>query len=147
MFIRIETSSGVPITRQITDQNRAQCVGGGLAPGERLPSVRELARELAVNQNTIVRVYERLTHEGFLESRHGDGTYVAARLPRRAAEGPQRLVVEQIGLAVDAAVDLGMAREQVHDLTDVAFDERERRPGGRRKGVRTWGTPPSRSKE
>ena len=77
MFIRIESTSGVPITRQITDQIRAQCATGALAPGEKLPSVRALARQLAVNQNTILRVYERLTMAGLLEIRRGDGTYVA----------------------------------------------------------------------
>ena len=70
MFIRIEAASGVPITRQIAGQIRAQCAVGSLAPGERLPSVRALARELAVNQNTVLRVYERLTMEGLLEEAH-----------------------------------------------------------------------------
>ena len=65
MQIRVETSSGMPITRQIAAQIRAQCASGSLKPGERLPSVRALAAELAVNQNTILRVYERLTAEGF----------------------------------------------------------------------------------
>src|SRR2546423_12012692 len=82
MFIRIETTSGIPITRQIGDQIRAHCAGGTLVAGDRLPSVRQLAKELLVNQNTILRVYERLTSEGLLERRHGDGTYVAEVLPR-----------------------------------------------------------------
>ena len=70
MFIRIDPSSGMPITRQIAEQIRTQCASGAVAPGDRLPSVRQLAQELAVNQNTILRVYERLTVEGLLERRH-----------------------------------------------------------------------------
>src|ERR1041385_5181169 len=81
MFVKIESSTGVPITRQIADQIRAACASGTLKPGERLPSVRELARQLTVNQNTVLRVYERLAAEGLLERRHGDGTYVADDLP------------------------------------------------------------------
>src|ERR1700744_987354 len=77
MLIRIEASSGIPITRQIVDQVRARCASGALHPGDRLPSVRELARQLAVNQNTILRAYERLTAEGVLELRHGEGTFVS----------------------------------------------------------------------
>ncbi len=77
MLIRIEPSSGIPITRQIVDQIRARCASGYLHAGDRLPSVRELARDLAVNQNTILRAYERLTAEGVLELRHGEGTFVA----------------------------------------------------------------------
>ena len=60
MFIRVEPSSGVPVTGQIADQVRTHCASGTLRPGDRLPSVRELARQLAVNPNTVLRVYERL---------------------------------------------------------------------------------------
>ena len=60
MFLRIEKGSAVPISRQIAEQIATLCASGSLTAGERLPSVRELARELAVNQNTILRVYERL---------------------------------------------------------------------------------------
>ena len=88
MRIRVETSSGMPITRQIAAQIRAQCASRALKPGDRLPSVRALAAELAVNQNTILRVYERLTAEGLLERRHGDGTFVADRVPDRPDAGP-----------------------------------------------------------
>src|SRR3990170_7167621 len=77
MFLRIEKGSSVPISRQIADQIATLCASGGVRPGDRLPSVRELARELAVNQNTILRVYERLCGEGLLEMRHGQGTFVA----------------------------------------------------------------------
>ncbi len=76
MYIRIERGSSSPISRQIAEQIRTQCLAGVLKPGQCLPSVRQLARDLAVNVNTIVRVYERLTHEGLLEMRHGEGTYV-----------------------------------------------------------------------
>jgi GntR family transcriptional regulator len=81
MQLRIEPSSGIPITRQIADQIRAQCACGALRPGDQLPSVREMARELAINQNTILRVYERLTADGLLERRHGAGTYVSQDAP------------------------------------------------------------------
>jgi GntR family transcriptional regulator len=64
MFLRIEKGSAVPISRQIAEQIATLCASGSLQPGDRLPSVRELARELAVNQNTILRVYERLVGEG-----------------------------------------------------------------------------------
>src|SRR5271169_6793154 len=77
MLIRIEASSGIPITRQIVDQIRTQCASGLLVAGDRLPSVRELARQITVNQNTVLRAYERLTAEGVLELRHGEGTFVA----------------------------------------------------------------------
>ena len=76
MFIRVERGSSVPLSKQIDGQIRAQCLSGVLQPGDCLPSVRQLAKELAVNVNTVFRVYERLEAEGFIEMRQGDGTYV-----------------------------------------------------------------------
>lgn len=76
MFIRIEKGGSTPISRQIAEQVRAQCLAGRLRPGDCLPSVRQLARELVVNVNTVVRVYERLAAEGLVEMRHGEGTFV-----------------------------------------------------------------------
>lgn len=76
MYIRIEKGSSVPISRQIADQIRAQCLAGLAQPGSCLPSVRQLAKELVVNVNTVVRVYERLAAEGLVEMKHGDGTFV-----------------------------------------------------------------------
>ena len=79
MFIRVERGSSLPLSKQIDEQIRAQCLSGVLEPGTCLPSVRQLAKELAVNVNTVVRVYERLDAEGFVEMRQGDGTYVLDR--------------------------------------------------------------------
>ena len=88
MFLRIEKGSSAPISRQIAHQIASLCAAGSLKPGERLPSVRELARDLGVNQNTILRVYERLSRDGLLEMRQGQGTFVASarrRTPRRGS--------------------------------------------------------------
>jgi GntR family transcriptional regulator len=81
MIIRIERGSSVPISRQIAEQVRAQCLSGTLKPGDCLPSVRQLARQLAVNVNTVFRVYERLAADRLIEMRHGDGTYVLPQAP------------------------------------------------------------------
>jgi GntR family transcriptional regulator len=122
VFVRIEASSGVPIWRQIADQIRAQCATKTLKPGDRLPSVRVLARELAVNQNTILRVYERLTMEGILDMRHGDGTYVAQRVPSDQLETRQLdLLREQVGRLVYKAVTLNVPAKEVHKIVDETF--------------------------
>ena len=95
MYVRIERGVSTPISRQIAEQIRAQCLAGLLQPGRCLPSVRQLARELVVNVNTVVRVYERLAAEGLVEMRHGEGTFV---VPPSAA--------------TDLAADLKQQREQ-----------------------------------
>jgi GntR family transcriptional regulator len=124
VFIRIETSSGIPITRQIMDQIRAQCASGALSPHDRMPSVRELARDLAVNQNTILRVYERLTVEGLLERRHGDGTYVAGRLPARRLEQQRGCLEGEIGRLVDRAAVLQVKPDELCRMVREAYAAR-----------------------
>jgi GntR family transcriptional regulator len=119
--LRIESSSGVPITRQIADQIRAQCAGGEVRPGERLPSVRELARELAVNQNTILRVYEKLTTEGLLERRHGAGTYVSHDLPGGQLRAQRQMLREDLRRLVRRARMLDVDSADLHDLLDRAY--------------------------
>jgi GntR family transcriptional regulator len=92
MFIRVERGSSIPISRQIGEQIRAQCLAGILKPGDPLPAVRRLAQQLAVNVNTVLRVYERLSAEKLIEMRHGDGTYV---LPHRARAEAARQLADQ----------------------------------------------------
>jgi GntR family transcriptional regulator len=125
MVFRIESSSGVPITRQIADQIRAQCASGTLGRGDRLPSVRELARELAVNQNTILRVYEKLTAEGLLERRHGAGTYVSAAPPVGQLKAQHQILREELGRLVRRARLLGIEGADLHALLDAALAEPE----------------------
>src|ERR1700685_2741300 len=121
MFIRIETSSGVPIMRQIADQIRAASVSGAIAPGDRLPSVRQLAKELAVNPNTILHVYERLTAEGLLERRQGDGTFVSTNLPRGRDKAERELLISEIDRLTHRAADLGLTNDEVYELLDDSF--------------------------
>jgi GntR family transcriptional regulator len=122
MQIRVETSSGMPITRQIAAQIRAQCASKALKPGDRLPSVRALAAELSVNQNTILRVYERLTAEGLLERRHGDGTFVADRIPSGQMDTQRQVLHQQIAQAAELAKTLGIDVIEVHHLLDESWE-------------------------
>jgi GntR family transcriptional regulator len=126
MFIRIETTSGMPIARQIADQIRTHCASGTLCPGDRLPSVRQLAKEIAVNQNTVLRVYERLTAEGLLERRQGDGTYVADSLPPGRLRAQRELLQQEANRLARRAIDLGMSIEDLHKLVDEASEKLER---------------------
>jgi GntR family transcriptional regulator len=122
MFLRIEKGSAVPISRQIADQIATLWASGSLRPGERLPSVRELARELAVNQNTVLRVYERLSGEGLLEMRHGQGTFVATRpLSNNLATHRGRLV-DELRQIVRQAFGLGLTSDELHELLAEAAD-------------------------
>ena len=125
MLIRIEASSGVPITRQIVDQVRARCASGVLKAGDRLPSVRELAREIAVNQNTILRAYERLTAEGVLEMRHGEGTFVADFRAARQLKREKAALEEEVERWVRKGTVLGISGEEMHGMVDAALEQAE----------------------
>ena len=105
MFVHIERGSSVPISRQIAEQLRSQCLSGTLATGDKLPSVRELAQQLAVNVNTVFRIYERLAAEGLIELRHGDGTYVSPK-PRQA-DSRLETQRDKFGLEFDALIHQG----------------------------------------
>lgn len=106
MFLHIERGSSVPISRQITEQLRAQCLAGALRPGDKLPSVRELAQQLAVNVNTVFRVYERLAAEKLIELRHGDGTYVCQ--PQQEAQSQLATQREKYFREFDAVIQQGV---------------------------------------
>jgi GntR family transcriptional regulator len=78
--------------------------------------VRALAAELAVNQNTILRVYERLTAEGLLQRRHGDGTFVADRVPTGQMKAQRELLRQQLARAAELAKTLGIEPEELYQL-------------------------------
>lgn len=123
MLIRIEKGSSVPISKQLAEQIAALCAAGRLQPGDRVPSVRELARELAVNQNTVLRVYERLTGEGLLERRHGQGTFVAKTAGRKAAAAHKDRLVEELRQLARQAQGLGLSADELHGLLAQAWEQ------------------------
>ena len=122
MFIRIETSSSTPIYRQISDQIRYQIASGTLCRGAKLPSVRELAVHLAVNQNTVLKVYNELCREKILKIERGDGTYVSSGEPEMTAEQRKAVVAEQLRSAVVQAVQLQLSIEDIKDLVQAEHD-------------------------
>ncbi len=77
MDLQLTISGKRNLTRQIYRELRQRILDGRLKPGDRLPSSRELAEELAVARKTITNVYDLLISEGFLDTRHGSGTFVS----------------------------------------------------------------------
>lgn len=123
MLLRIEKGSAVPISRQIERQIALLCAAGKLRPEERLPSVRELARQLAVNQNTVLRVYERLVNQGLLEMRHGLGTFVALGAQSSSLAVHQDLLVEELRQVARQGLSLGLSSDQIHGLLATALEQ------------------------
>jgi GntR family transcriptional regulator len=92
MTFQLDLSTGVPVYRQIIDQVHAARASGAVRPGERLPTVRQLAVDLKVNPNTVVRAYRELELTGILTTRQGRGTFLTNEaVKQNEAERGQKL--------------------------------------------------------
>jgi GntR family transcriptional regulator len=77
---RLDRKSGVPTYRQLVDQVRQALRLGILRPGDQLPTVRDVVRQIAINPNTVHRAYRELEAQGLTEGRQGSGTFVQRSL-------------------------------------------------------------------
>ena len=77
--IKLDLKSGVPFYRQVIDQVKAAIATETLSPGDRLPTVRQLAVDLSINPNTVSRAYPELELTGLVETQMGSGTFVGSR--------------------------------------------------------------------
>src|SRR5580700_2510279 len=73
---RLDGSSGVPPYLQLVHQVRQSLLLGYLREGDQLPTVKEVAGDLAINPNTVVKAYRQLEHEGLAAGRPGQGTFI-----------------------------------------------------------------------
>ncbi|TWU00522.1 HTH-type transcriptional repressor YtrA [Botrimarina colliarenosi] len=115
----IQPQSGVPIYQQIVDQAGALIAGGRLAPGDLLPSVREVARSAEVNPMTVSKAYSKLEAEGLVERVRGRGMRV-----RRLTEGEGSVTQRKTQLeallepALARAAQLGLSADQVRQVVE-----------------------------
>ena len=123
MEFRIESSSRVPIYRQLVGQIREAVARGRLKAEERLPSVRDLSRQLVINPNTVARVYTELEREGILNTRPGLGVFVAqprSDLTKRARKDRLTAVIDGF---LTEAVHLGFAANDVLALVSERMEK------------------------
>lgn len=131
MLLRVDPQSSQPIFEQIVFQVKASIARGSLREGGRLPSVRELAKELAVNPNTVIRAYEALERDGVIVRRQGAGCFVSDkpsplsdRERRRQLDSwMERLVTEAFHLGFEAGE---IQRTLERALTNVRFSRARR---------------------
>ena len=93
---KLDSTSGVPIYRQIQDMIRFGIASGQLQSGEQLPTVRALAVELAVNPNTVIRAYTELEREGVITTEQGTGTFVSVSARDAVAPKDRRNKLESL---------------------------------------------------
>ncbi len=120
MLFDIDPGDSVPIYAQIIRRIKWGIASGALTDGSQLPSVRELATRLRVNPNTIVKAYRELEYEGFVQRRHGQGTYVSAGGEAVQAER-EEVVAEAIDRAAEVAVAVALSEEEACRLLAQAM--------------------------
>lgn len=113
MTFAIDKKSGVPYYRQIIEQVKYAISRGELQTGDRLPTVRQLAVDLSVNPNTVIRAYREMEIEGVLETQQGSGTYVGSREPEIDEVERQRMLDQILTDLLARASSYGLTLEEV----------------------------------
>ena len=121
MLIQVDYNSGEPISHQVVSQIKWLVVSGQLQPGEKLPSIRELAKKLRINPTTVTRIYSELSSDGVITLRQGQGAFVStqsvqlpkAEIRRRVGRLAQSMLVE--------GLRLGLKRAEIDKVIDDEF--------------------------
>ena len=116
---RLDIRSGVPVYRQIIDQVMGGIASGTLAGGDQLPTVRQVAVDLSINPNTVMRAYRELEIRGVLDTQQGTGTFISQQKVERDEVEQQRQLNQLVGEFVARA---GSAGFTVEDLLERLHD-------------------------
>jgi GntR family transcriptional regulator len=121
---RLDLRSGVPVYRQIIDQVSGGMAAGTLAAGDQLPTVRQVAVDLSINPNTVMRAYRELEIRGVLETQQGTGTFIGHKQVKRDEVERQRRLNQLVGEFVARAGAGGFTvedlLERLHDIQSEA---------------------------
>lgn len=113
MLIHIDPQSADPIFEQIVFQVKGAVARGEARAGDKLPSVRELAREISVNPNTVVRSYQALEQEGVIIRKQGAGCFIKDSASTLSDEARNQQLLSLINRAVTEAFHLGFTKSEI----------------------------------
>lgn len=122
MQIYLSNSGQEPIYAQITWQIKQQILSGALRPGDALPSIRLLAKELRISVITTKRAYEDLERDGFILTQQGRGSFVAAQNPALLREEHLKKIESCLQGAVDAARLGGIGYDEVAETLRLLWE-------------------------
>lgn len=123
MDIIISNSSDKPIYEQISGQIKNRIITGALSPGDALPSMRQLARDLRISVITTKRAYEDLERDGFIETVGGKGSFVAPRNMEFIREEQLRKAESFLQSAVDTAKQGGISLGELTEILSLLYGE------------------------
>jgi GntR family transcriptional regulator len=125
---RLDAHSGVPVYRQLIDQVQAAIASSALAAGDQLPTVRQVAVDLAINPNTVSRAYREMEIRGLLDTQQGTGTFVADRKVEYSKDDRERMLGQLVGEFVSRAGAAGFTLKQLMKaLREMQPDEELKR--------------------
>ena len=116
MFLNIDPTSELAIYEQVVRQVKFAVAGEVIQRGELAPSVRELARELAINPNTVAKVYRDLEREGVLRTRPGSGAFVADDAGESCVEQSRQIAADALSTGVAKGVAAGLKPKEIREL-------------------------------
>ena|SRR5664280_1473995 len=116
---RLDRHSGVPTYRQLVDQVRQSLRLGLLRPGDQLPTVRDVVKQIAINPNTVHRAYRELEHQGLTEGRPGSGTFIKRSLSKVPDEQP--VLLRSLEAWITSARKAGLGDEAIAALLAEAM--------------------------
>ncbi len=123
----LDLHSGVPVYRQVIDQVTGGVASGFLKPGDQLPTVRQLAVDLAINPNTVVRAYREMEIRGLVETQQGPGTFVRHQKLKIDEVERQRRLNQIVGEFVARAGAAGFTVQDLLDQLHDLYSEQERK--------------------
>jgi GntR family transcriptional regulator len=119
MLMHVDVDNGLAVYDQIVRQVKFAVADGALRSGELVPSVRELARELAINPNTVARAYRQLQDDGVLESVRGLGLSVSSTARRQCQAERTRLIRARLRLVLEEALHSGLDASEIESITQA----------------------------
>lgn len=127
MLFHVDVRNGLAVYDQIVRQVKFAVADGAVRSGELVPSVRELARDLAINPNTVARAYRQLQDEGVLESVRGTGLTVAAAARRACQAERSKLIRARLRLVLEEAQRSGLDPGEIGQLVQAELDALRRK--------------------
>lgn len=125
---RLDAHSGVPVYRQLIDQVQTAIASGALSVGAQLPTVRQVAVDLAINPNTVMRAYREMEIRGLLDTEQGTGTFIADKKVEYSKDERNQRLGQLVGEFVSRAGAAGFTLKQLMQaLRDLSPDEDSRR--------------------
>ncbi len=127
MLITIDPTNGIPLFTQVVQQVKYKIANGALQEGDQLPSVRDLAKKLRINPNTVAKAYSELERSGIIVTRRGMGCFVADKSVIIKKNERLKIISQHLERALTEAYHLNIPIEEVEQLFHQEIEQTRKR--------------------